>query len=46
MDGGSAVEAYDIEVVCMEGGGVGAAGIGGRGFHSSTLQLNLSRFCH
>jgi hypothetical protein len=29
-----------------EGGGAGVGGIGGRGFHSSTYQLNLSRFRH
>jgi len=36
------VEAYDIEVACKEGGGVGAAGIGGNGDWAMACRVSAA----
>ena len=37
---------YTVDRAPPPGGAAGAAGAGGRGLHSSTSQVNLSRFGH
>ena len=45
LRGMSLEECPPPESLMLGGSGAGAGG-GGRGLHSSTVQLNLSRFCH